>query len=178
MSRKSGCAAGLILGSALRLLALILEFFIRLIANLLVFFGLWVPFLYSILGLCLYFFLDFNPLDWDLEGQLYFAGLAVCLVCSGVITIRNLVLKPAKSVVKGYKEPLWKKDREKKVKKDMRAYPSETLREEIEERPNIYYSAIEEDTLIHEYSDRFEIFRLHDNRAKLDRIEYKDNYEK
>ncbi len=173
------------MGSAIKLLALFLELIIRIVANLLVFFGLWVPFLYSFMGLMLYLFLEFNPLDWTLEGQLYVAGLAASLVCSIIITVRNLVLKPAKSVFKGFKEPLWKK--EKTQKKDELRSPK-TEREALQQghpapppndiRPQIYYSALEENTLIHEYPDRFEIYRLENNHARIDRIEYKDYDEK
>lgn len=39
--------------------------------------------------------------------------------------------------------------------------------------PKIYYSALEQDTLVHEYNDRFEVFRIRDGRPVLDKVEYK-----
>lgn len=44
----------------------------------------------------------------------------------------------------------------------------------LSERPKIYYSAIEKDTLIHEYSDRFEVYRMIGGRAVPDKVEYKN----
>jgi hypothetical protein len=40
--------------------------------------------------------------------------------------------------------------------------------------PKIYYSALEKDTLVHEYEDRFEVFRIRDGRPILDKVEYKN----
>ena len=42
------------------------------------------------------------------------------------------------------------------------------------EDPKIYMSAVEEDTLIHEYSDRFEVYKLKGGEKVLSSIEYKD----
>ncbi len=42
-----------------------------------------------------------------------------------------------------------------------------------QERPTIYMSAVEENTLIHEYADRFEVYRLNGGEKVLDRVEYK-----
>lgn len=46
-------------------------------------------------------------------------------------------------------------------------------KEILKERPKIYYSAREKDTLVHEYNDRFEVFRVIDGRTILDKVEYK-----
>ncbi len=43
----------------------------------------------------------------------------------------------------------------------------------IQEQPIIYMSAIEENTLIHEYENRFEVYRLNGGEKVLDRVEYK-----
>ena len=42
-----------------------------------------------------------------------------------------------------------------------------------EERPSVYFSAVEPDTLIHEYRDRFEVFHVHQGKTKLINVEYK-----
>ena len=44
----------------------------------------------------------------------------------------------------------------------------------IKEEPKIYLSAVEADTLIHEYSDRFEVYDLDGGKKTLRSIEYKD----
>ena len=46
----------------------------------------------------------------------------------------------------------------------------------VSEKPRIYFSAVEEDVLVHEYSDRFEVFRVVNGKVVPDRVEYK-NYE-
>ncbi|MBO5776057.1 MAG: hypothetical protein J6R35_01645 [Clostridia bacterium] len=48
-----------------------------------------------------------------------------------------------------------------------------TPRKQAEE-PKIYMSAIEPNTLIHEYSDRFEVYVLEGGVKTLDRVEYKE----
>lgn len=42
-----------------------------------------------------------------------------------------------------------------------------------EERPSVYFSAVEPDTLIHEYHDRFEVFHVQQGKTKLINVEYK-----
>lgn len=42
-----------------------------------------------------------------------------------------------------------------------------------EERPSIYFSAVEPDTLIHEYHDRFEVYHVHQGKTTLTNVEYK-----
>lgn len=42
-----------------------------------------------------------------------------------------------------------------------------------EERPSVYFSAVEPNTLIHEYRDRFEVFHVHQGKTKLINVEYK-----
>ena len=42
------------------------------------------------------------------------------------------------------------------------------------EEPKIYMSAVEPNTLIHEYSNRFEVYRLEAGEKELVSVEYKD----
>lgn len=42
------------------------------------------------------------------------------------------------------------------------------------EEPKIYMSAVEQDLLIHEYSDRFEVYQLNGGEKKLVNVEYKE----
>ncbi|MDD4315885.1 MAG: hypothetical protein PHC84_01850 [Clostridia bacterium] len=177
MEKKNGCISGLALGSVLRFIVSTLELILKIVINLLVFFGLWLPLVYALFGLGLYLGFHFNPLDWTLEGQLYVSGFVTCVLCSLIITIRNLIVRPAKSVFYGFKTPLWtrKKDENielveiKKTKKKMK----EPFEEKKIEKPKIYYSAVESNTLIHEYTDRFEIYKIENNKARLESVEYK-----
>lgn len=66
---------------------------------------------------------------------------------------------------------------EYRSKAERRAMPRESYAEDapaVAEKPRIYYSAREKDTLIHEYGDRFEVFRVIDGRPVLDKVEYKN----
>jgi hypothetical protein len=176
--KKDGCVTGLALGSVLRFIVSALELILRILINLLIFFGLWLPLVYALFGLALYLALGFNPLDWNLEGQLYISGFATCVLCSLIITVRNLIVKPAKQVFDGFKTPLWKRAKDKNIElveitKSKATVKQPKKKSEKEEKPSIYYSAIEPDTLIHEYSDRFEIYKIEDNKARLETVEYK-----
>lgn len=44
------------------------------------------------------------------------------------------------------------------------------------EEPKIYLSKVESNTLIHEYEDRFEVYKMKDGKAVKDRVEYKRNF--
>lgn len=180
MSKKSGEKAGSIIGSIIKFFLTGITLLIKIILRLLLFLGLWIPAVYILFGVALYFIFGFNPLDWHLEGQLYVSGLIACSLCSLVVAIRNIIVKPAKSVYKGYKKPIWKKpeDDDKEeiiISKRKKEEIDERVVEDIKKpRPNIYYSTIEENTLVHEYEDRFEIFTIVNNKARLDRVEYKN----
>lgn len=77
-------------------------------------------------------------------------------------------------------------DREERLRRryeeaPLRRYNDEEERERYPRRqnpapqtPKIYYSALEQDTLVHEYDDRFEVFRIRDGRPVLDKVEYKN----
>ncbi len=177
MEKKDGCVTGLALGSVLRFIASALELILRIIINLLLFFGLWLPLVYALFGLALYLGLGFNPLDWQLEGQLYISGFVTCILCSLIITIRNLIVKPAKQVFDGFKTPLWQRKKDKNIElveiRKAKKTTIEAKKPTKKEKPNIYYSAVEADTLIHEYSDRFEIYKIDNNKARLQSVEYK-----
>lgn len=203
MEKKKGCASGLVTGSMLRALVYLLKGLFKLIAALMVYFGLWIPSIYALFGCVLYLVFKFNPFDKSINAQLYLAGFALTVFCALIITVKNIVIKPTKSIIEGYKYPMWKRDKaqpkeqeappeyDKEYKKDKRKkkikepenryirYPKEEYKEpkpEYKEQPRIYYSVREKDTLIHEYSDRFEVYRIVEGRPLLHKVEYK-NYD-
>ncbi|HHX49217.1 MAG TPA: hypothetical protein GX709_02315 [Clostridiales bacterium] len=45
-----------------------------------------------------------------------------------------------------------------------------------DEEPLIYLSKVESDTLIHEYEDRYEVYKMKDGKAIKDRVEYKRDF--
>lgn len=187
---KKGCFFGLILGSILKLLVGIFKGVIFVLSWSIVYLGLWVPFLYAIVGLVLFFTVQFNPFEWTTWGQLYFAGFIASVVAALIITVRNIILKPLKSVSDGYKNPVWKRNTEKEepVRETSRAPRAAARAEEpedemppvrktpraYEESPLVYESELEHGSIVHEYSDRFEVFVLKNGRLVLDKVEMKN----
>jgi hypothetical protein len=249
VKRAKGCAFGLLIGTVIRTLIVVVEFLSRILAKILVLFGLWIPLIYAIFGVILYYIFHFNPFDFSLYSTLYLSGAAACIVSCLIISIRNIVIRPARSVYDGYKHPLWERNREKNIEQEDAEFAeyvvkkkSETLApEEIDdfstkkyrkkrvdylaptddfaikgsepisdnfdispndrrfaynvnfddnnryfnqesmlpakikaEKPQVYFSKLEPALLVHEYSDRFELFRIDNHRSILDRVEYKE----
>lgn len=56
-------------------------------------------------------------------------------------------------------------------RRPMMDYPQDNVL--LTEKPKIYYSSLEKYTLVHEYGDRFEVYRVIDGRPVLDKVEYK-----
>lgn len=205
MMSARGCVFGAALGSAFKAVLFFLNALIKGIVAVMTFFGLWAPFLYALAGVILYFVLDFNPFVFDIDGILYTAGFAASVVVSIIITVRHLLAKPLKSVRDGFKKPVWEKkdkkenkDAEEKefAKRPSRAIerkrknvsteprkhtggkPNKSIAEKIivsDEVPKVYYSKREANTVIHEYSDRFEVYRISGSREILDKVEFKNN---
>lgn len=180
MSKDSGCMSGTVIGSMVRFFLAGTQLLIKIILQLILYLGLWIPGMYVLFGVILYYTLSFNPLDLQLEGQLYFSGLAACILCSIIITVRNIIVKPISSIYRGPKTPAISAREEAESGRDEDLNNQEKSarygkRHSYEiPRPSIYYSIIEEDTLIHEYEDRFEIYKVEENKARLERVEYKN----
>lgn len=188
---------GVALGSVFRAVFYLIGVIVKVLASVLVFTGLWVPALYALLGCVLYLVYQFDPLNnQGLYEYLYLSGAVVTIIIALVIFIRNLIINPIKKAVTGDDgtEP-WKKKREKKrlekalEREERDAKKRETARQKEEkeeipifdepiyekrEEPNIYLSKVEADTLIHEYNDRFEVYKLVDGRAIKDKVEFKN----
>lgn len=209
-------------GSAVRAVTTALKTVCRGIGRFLKFFGLWPAVIYALFGLILYLVFSFSPFDESLNAKLYLGGFMATVVCAVIITGRNLIVRPVKNVVRGYKNPLWKRNAEepqeaepepvsrkkgtpyKKTKRleparteeaDAPAprgsypprsdapyayyntpeapYPPEAYRMAAQEKPKKYFSKVDPDALIHEYSDRFEVYRMVDGRPVRDKVEYK-----
>lgn len=245
--KKSKNRVGLVVGSILRSIVEFLAFFFKVVFKILTFFGLWIPLIYAAFGWILYLALDFNPFKFDTLGTLYLCGGLACVVAAAIISVRNVIVKPAKSIYNGYKHPIWKKAEEEEIDKEAEflkyAERSETVKNykkesrynppEIEdfrlpkendysadyllpiedfsartesekcggkyslnldwlpkiedndtetvsvralpkeEEPLVYFSKIKPELLIHEYSDRFEVFRMAGEKCIPVEVKYK-----
>lgn len=231
--------AGMFLGSVLRSIVEFSVFVLRILTKILIIFGLWVPAVYAIFGLIMYLAFDFSPFDFSTYSTIYLSGAVACVVCSLIISVKNIIIKPAKSIYKGYKHPFWEKKEEEKppqslqnrwevynqtkndavlntpeilaikpkkeyavpeylpsnedfidrtTKESERAkitlfpnwLPKKTAEEQPIvasepqlERPHIYFSKLEPDIMVHEYEDRYELYRLEGSKTVPVRVEYK-----
>ncbi len=235
--------AGTFIGTIIRSVAIVLGFILKVICKACTLLGLWIPIIYSLFGVALYLIFKFNPFAFDTLGTLYLCGGIACVIGSAIIAVRNLIVRPVKSIYNGYKHPLWEKaedakniekkeeesrwSRYKKEKETEKYLPpevpqwerpvtkrtvdygsflaplddfDEVLKEERSEKisldwlpkrnrkeaenvnivaetptekPQVYFSALEPDILVHEYSDRFELYRVNGNRTTPVGVEYK-----
>ena len=233
---RARASAGEVTGSVLRSFFDFLFFLFKIIYKFLKIFGLWIPLLYALFGLILYWAFGFNPFNFDALGTLYLCGAIACVIASAIISVKNVVVKPAKSIIKGFRNPVWKKKEQdsyenvdkaeiiKSDKNEEKLNPPKIEKfvesdEEIMERlflptddfapdgkeiedkkyssypdwlpevdnygdnhvasvyknevPQIYFSKLEPDILVHEYSDRFELFRLEGTKTIPVRVEHK-----
>lgn len=238
----------MIIGSLLRPVVLFFGFLLKIIIKVFSFFGLWIPLVYAAFGGLLYLVFDFNPFTLDVYGTLYLCGALACVVAAAIISIRNVIVRPARSIYQGYKHPFWEKRDEdadedydygrgaqkaeavKSYKKEAELNPPEieyfkeerpnrnlgdyllpvddfaaATDTEIEdrrnslnldwlpqinnsepettdmrsfykvERPKVYFSELDPDLLVHEFSDRFELYRVNGTKLVLDSIKYRGN---
>lgn len=230
---RARASAGEVTGSVLRSFFDFLFFLCKILFKFLKLFGLWIPLIYALFGLIMYWAFKFDPFKFDALGTLYLCGAIACVIASAIISVKNVIVKPARSIIKGFRNPVWKKkerqeyenadkseiikaDREEaifnppKIEKfvesdeekmeklflsvddfadgeESRRYSSypDWLPETDEsgethvtsvyknEVPQIYFSKLEPDILVHEYSDRFELFRLEGTRTIPVRVEHK-----
>jgi hypothetical protein len=173
-------------------------------------FGLVPMLLYALFGLILYWGWGFTPFVKSQNANLFWIGFGLTAACAAIVTVKRFIIKPAKHIIQGYKNPVWqrnedtdeedgdegyeyeeesrppkkKKQKNTYVKKDekparekkkkRRANIEEEDDGDAPEKPKIYKSAREKDTVIHEYHDRFEVFKLNANGQLVkDKVEYK-----
>ena len=219
---------------------------LRLLLKILITFGLWLPGLYAVLGLILYKGVHFDPFDFSVYSVVYLSGGVACVVCAVIITLRNVIVNPVKSVIdkkRDKKNDAWAEEEarareeaeKEKQKKEEEKYsppdydeiplfskeePEDSKKEEegelppylitdedfAEEKsasemlfsekewrpvkktpnaepvvvsapkkeiPEVYFSTLDPSVLVHEYSDRFELYRVTGNKTKFIGIENK-----
>lgn len=62
---------------------------LRIFIRLIVYMGLWLPGLYAVLGVILYYGADFHPFDFGTYSILYLSGGVACVICAVIIAIKN-----------------------------------------------------------------------------------------
>lgn len=124
-------------------------YLIRFLSTIMLYFGLYVPFFYLLYGLIIKLTLNLMLFDLSVNSQLYLLGLLLCLIAAVIITVRNIVLAPIKSVLR---------------RLDSRRAPEEPL---------IYRSEIMPDLIIYEYAMRYDVYRDVNGRLTYLRTETK-----
>ncbi len=178
--KSKGIVIGILIVFVLKLVMYAFKITTKVLAHIIVYFGLYIPFFYCIFGLVLYGAFDFNFNVSGTESTLFFSGLGLSLLCSLIITVRNLIVRPIKSAF-AYTEQTYRPTYREEERRyfERRGYPSARryydsapregreeadgyMRREYESNehhmPIIYYSEREPDLLIYEYEDRFEVF--------------------
>ncbi|MBQ2714427.1 MAG: hypothetical protein IJF76_02220 [Clostridia bacterium] len=153
----------------------LLKCIVTVLGDFIIFFGLYIPGLYLIFGALLVRFSNFSFTTPSTDLNLFFMGLGLSVLCAVIITIRNLVVKPFKAVFGKTKE---------KTKENIKSRPrfkkSEDKPRRQEENnspyPLIYRSEIYPEITVHEYEDRFDLYRDSDDELgkKFVRTEYKN----
>lgn len=157
---------------------------ITIIARIMLLLGLWVPFFYIVISVILMLSFKTNILSMTGYNYLYIIGLILCIIISVIITVRNLLLKPIKELI-NYRKVQLEYDKRKAEAREKRLYEKNPKRyfatkgklpdedseyynkkgkiTNIDELPKIYRSEINNDIIIHEYKDKFEVFLEKEN---------------
>lgn len=160
-----------ILSVIIRIFKFILDVVVKVLARILRITGLYVPLLYGIYILVLYAVFGFNLSVPSVETTLFYIGLATSIACCAVIFVKNLS-KPftflsRKTVKVRYENDDYRNER------DVPRRP--IYREREIEKPDIYWSRLYPDILVHEYHDRFKLYKRINGEMRLVKIEYKDD---
>ena len=159
-----------ILSVILKIFRFILDVVVKILARILRITGLYVPLLYAIYILVLYAIFRFDLSTPSTETTLFYIGLTTSFVCAVVIFVKNLskpfAIFKRKTVKVHYEnDDDGMRDTERRL----------ISREREEERPDIYWSRLYPDLLVHEYHDRFKLYKRINGEMRLVKIEYKDD---
>ncbi|NLZ25739.1 MAG: hypothetical protein GX891_04690 [Clostridiales bacterium] len=140
---KSGCILGVVGGKIFGVLFKAIDIAITVVAKFIVYFGLYIPLLYLIYGGVLWLTLDFNPFGGGVNTNLYLFGLGLSFVCSVIIAVRNLIIKPFKRHF---------------VDSKIVEYTGKRLSRSAPEPPKIYKSKMNPGIVVYEYENRYDLY--------------------
>lgn len=179
-----GLATSAVVIALIKSLLKLINVVFTIIARILILFGLWVPLVYSFAGVLTMLAFKVDPLAGGTYSYIFFIGLVLSLLISAIITFKTMLIRPIKelldyrAVQKEYdrrKEDARKIDLYHKNPKKYFAMYGELPDKEsayylkskrtrgditrIDDIPKIYRSENNKDIVIHEYKDRFEVFK-------------------
>ncbi|MBQ9145940.1 MAG: hypothetical protein IJX70_05760 [Clostridia bacterium] len=158
MAEKSNgtkVVVGLALLAVLRLIWTIIRETVKVLARVIVYFGLYVPFFYGIFGVVMVALGQFEFEVFSLNTILYYVGLTLCFGVSVGLFIRSYGRKPISSVTAGSADAIRAARRRRPARvREVKADPAPA------EKPLfVYHSEVHPDILVHEYADRFDLYR-------------------
>ena len=161
-----------ILSVIIKIFKFILDVVVKIIARILRITGLYVPLLYGIYILVLYAIFGFNLSTASVETTLFYIGLATSIACGVVIFVKNLT-KPFAFLHRKTVKVRYENDERQDERNSLRR---REYREPDIERPLVYWSKLYPELLVHEYHDRFKLYKRINGEMRLVKIEYKDDY--
>lgn len=175
-----GFGLGLIISLIIKYLIKLINAAIYALASLLMYFGLIVPFFYMIFAISLMLWCGLDLRISGVDTNLFYFGLTLSLLCSIVISIKNIIIYPIKDYL-NYKRAKEEYKRRKEIAKKRELFkqnPSKYYAKFPEEmpppadpiyinkksdrdkpRPLIYRSKVNSKIIIHEFPDKFEVYK-------------------
>lgn len=105
-------------------------------------FGLYIPLAYLAYGGVLYLVFGFELFVGGTDGGLYVFGFVLSLICSVIITVRNLVVKPLGEYFRG----------------GVIEYDGKAAGKHTPEAPKIYRSRMSPGIIVYEYANRYDLY--------------------
>ena len=157
---------GAVVAVLYKILKFLYRFFTKHLINGIMGIGLYVPGTYLLYAILLKAIvgLDLKVIE---QRNLFFVGLAVSVLCSVVIGIRNYVIKPLRRT-DSRPTPL----ASRRGRRDVVDLPEP--RQVTPDRPLIYRSRIYPDVTVYEFRDRFDLYKHVNGELRLVGVEYKD----
>ena len=154
-----------------KVLKIILNVVVKVAAKIIYLTGLYMPLLYGVYVLILYAIYRFDLSVPSVEQTLFYIGLFTSIACGLVIFFKRIT-KPLDVFKRKTVKVRYEDNGDEHVnRRDKR----NGLHDRNEEKPLIYWSELYPDTLVHEYSDRFKLYKRIHGELRLVRIEYKDD---
>ena len=159
-----------ILSVILKIFKFILDVVVKILARIFRFTGLYVPLLYGLYILILYAIFKFDLSVASFETTLFYIGLFTSFACAVVIFVKN-VTKPFTIFSRRTVKVRYDTDDDERNDVPKRI----EHRERDVEKPEIYWSRLYPELLVHEYRDRYKLYKRINGEMRLVKIEYKDD---
>lgn len=162
-----------------------LDFILHIIAYIMIFLGAYFPFFYLIYGFIISAIFDFSLFDSStLYSKLYICGLVLTLIAMLIVAVRSLILKPTSKIRSYFDKDTQNNDprrydrgehydnrRLNRRPDDFHKRADYNIKDH--EKPLVYRSRKFPEIIVHEYSDRFVLYKKINGSLEKIRTEYK-----